>query len=68
MGLHNVVAISGQAWSARGRELMSSLLVALGTIIIPYGLIGVTVGMVLAALCQTEGATITVKGCVARRH
>jgi len=62
MGSHNVVAISGQAWSVRGRELMSSLLVALGRIIIPYRLISLTFGMVLAAFYQTEAATITAKG------
>lgn len=42
---------------------MSSLLVALRRIIIPYRLISLTVGMVLAAFYQTEAATITAKVC-----
>jgi len=41
---------------------MRSLLVALGRIIIPYRLISLIIGMVLAAFYQTEAATITAEG------
>ena len=41
---------------------MCSLLVALGRIIIPYRLISLIIGMVLAAFYQTEAATITAEG------